>query len=672
MSENKKRDDIIVNAIRALSMDAVQAANSGHPGAPMGLAPAAYTLYGSVMKYNPADPQWFNRDRFVLSAGHASMLLYSILNFTGFDLELDEIKKFRQYGSKCAGHPEYGMIPGIETTTGPLGQGAATSVGMAIAEKWYGARYNKPGYNLVDYKTYAILGDGCMMEGITSEAASTAGHLKLGNLVWLYDSNRISIEGSTDLTFTENVEARFKAYGWKVITVDDMNNLEALKKAYAQASEEKTCPVLIIVSSHIAYGSPNMQDSAGSHGAPLGEEEIKLTKKFYGMDPEKKFFVPEEVESFKADCLAKGKILQADWEKLFAGYKAEFAKEAEELELIMSGKMPEAVKTAFEFSLDYNSGVATRASGGKVINATAEALPWFVGGSADLGPSNKTVIGNSDFIQADSFSANNIHFGVREHAMGSIANGLALSGLKSFCGTFLVFSDYMKSSIRLSALMNLPVSYIFTHDSIGVGEDGPTHQPVEHLAALRTIPNLHVIRPADHNEAVALWRRNLLDGQPAAFILSRQNLPVIDREVYEPADDAEKGAYVLCDCDGGKQADVILIGTGSEVDLCLQAAKLLKKEGKTVRVVSMPCREIFEKTDIGYQNAVLPKNNPRRVVVEAGCEYGWHRYSWDDEAIVCVRTFGESAPASKVYEHFGITPENIAATANKIISKHSK
>ncbi|MBN2651873.1 MAG: transketolase [Spirochaetales bacterium] len=662
-------DQKLINTIRTLSIDAVQAANSGHPGAPMGLAPAAYTLYRNTMKFNPQDPKWFNRDRFVLSAGHASMLLYSSLFLAGFEISLDDIKNFRQYKSKCAGHPEFGMTPGVETTTGPLGQGAATSVGIAIAEKWLKNRYNKENFNIIDYKTYVILGDGCMMEGITSETASIAGHLKLDNLVWIYDSNRISIEGSTDITFTEDVEARFKAYGWNVTKVEDINNLEALNSALVDAKNYSGAPSLLIVSSHIAYGSPNKQDSEESHGAPLGNDEVKATKKFYNVDPDATFSLPKEVSLMQEELRAKGKKSQDAWINLFNNYKKQYAIEAAEIEMIIKGELPAGVVGEMEFVTDTSKKIATRTAGGKVINETAKRLPWLVGGSADLGPSNKSVITSSKFIAAGDFSGSNIHYGVREHAMGAIANGLTISGLKSFCATFFVFSDYMRSSIRLAALMNIPTIFIFTHDSIGVGEDGPTHQPVEHLAGLRSIPNLNVFRPADVNETIALWQVALESSRPTALILSRQDLEVLDQARLNSASNATKGGYILKD--SKETPELLMIATGSEVEIATKAAEILEKEGKKIRLISMPSLELFEEMDNSYKEEILPSSIKARLVIEAASPFGWHRYAWDDEAIIGVRHFGESAPPAKVYDHFGITPENIAEKARIIIKKHS-
>lgn len=657
----------IINTIRTLSIDAVQKANSGHPGAPMGLAPLAYTLWDRIMNYNPADPHWANRDRFVLSVGHASMLLYSVLHLSGYDLPLDDLKNFRQLNSKCAGHPEYGLAPGVETTTGPLGQGAANSVGMALAGKWLAERFNRPEFELFNYKVYAALGDGCMMEGITSEAASLAGHLRLDNLIWIYDSNQITIEGGTDLAFTEDTAARFEAYGWNIETVGDVNDIELLETALAEARKSDK-PTLVIVCSHIAYGAPNKQDTASAHGAPLGEEEVRKAKEFYGFDPDQHFFIPDDVAPFRKAQKARGEKSQEEWQKLFDAYCKKYPDEAAELNLILSNKLPEKWDTGVpEFDAD-TKGVATRGANGKILNAVASRIPWIVGGSADLGPSNQTLLKDVDSIKPGSFAGRNVHFGVREHAMGAIANGMALSGLRSYCATFLIFSDYMRTSVRLAALMKQPVMFVFTHDSIGVGEDGPTHQPIEQLASLRAMPKIDLIRPADANELAALWKEFLPQtDHPVALALTRQNVPVLDRADLTPASEACKGGYILSDCDG--TPDLILIGTGSEVTLCLDAKAALDKEGLTVRVVSLPCWEMFERQDSSYKESVLPQSVKARVSIEAGSTLGWAKYVGEAGVSIGLDHFGESAPASQLFDQFGLTAEAVTKAAKAALKR---
>ncbi len=660
-------DQLCINTIRTLSMDAVQAANSGHPGTPMALAPVAYTVYDRFMKFNPANPDWVNRDRFILSAGHASMLLYSTLHITGYDVSLDDIKTFRQLHSKCAGHPEFGHTPGVETTTGPLGQGVATSVGFAIAQKWLAERFNKPGYNLIDYSIFALAGDGCMMEGISGEAASLAGHLGLDNLVWMYDNNRITIEGSTSLAFTEDVATRFIAYGWNVLRVGDANDLEMLSRAIRIAEKEKGRPTLIIVDSHIAYGAPTKQDTHGAHGSPLGEEEIKATKAFYGWDPEKKFFVPDEVKKYAQDIAARGKKQNTAWNDLFAQYKTAYPELALELELIQKHELPAGWDSAI-VPFEAGTKVSGRVASGKVLNAIATKVPFMIGGSADLSPSTLTDIKQAASFQKDSYGGRNIHYGIREHAMGSIANGIALSGLKTFASTFLVFSDYARSSIRLSALMRLPVTYIFTHDSIGVGEDGPTHQPIEHIASLRAIPNLEVIRPADGNEVVVMWKYIMESNHtPTALILSRQDLPVLDRTKYAPAEGALKGGYVLADSEG--VPDVILIATGSEIEIAVDAYEILKKEGIKARVVSMPNWNLYERQSPEYWESVLPKAVKARVAIEAGSTFGWRRFVGlpGEGAVLGMRTFGASGKLSTLLEEFGLTVDATVKTAKSLL-----
>lgn len=662
-------DQLCINTIRTLSMDAVQAANSGHPGTPMALAPVAYTVYDRFMKFNPVNPGWINRDRFILSAGHASMLLYSALHITGYDVTLDDIKSFRQLHSKCAGHPEYGHTPGVETTTGPLGQGVATSVGFAIAQKWLAEHFNKPDYNLIDYKIYSLAGDGCMMEGISGEAASLAGHLGLDNLIWMYDNNRITIEGSTSLAFSEDVATRFIAYGWNVQPVGDANDLEMLSRAIRIAEKEKSRPTLIIVDSHIAYGAPTKQDTHGAHGSPLGEEEIKATKAFYGWDPDKKFFVPDAVKQYALDITARGKAQNTEWNDLFAQYKTKYPELALELELIQKRELPAGWDGTIP-AFAAGTKVSGRVASGKVLNAIAANIPFMIGGSADLSPSTLTDLKQAASFQKDSYGGRNIHYGIREHAMGAIANGIALSGLKTFASTFLVFSDYARSSIRLSALMNLPVTYIFTHDSIGVGEDGPTHQPIEHIASLRAIPNLEVIRPGDANEVAVMWRYIMESNHtPTALILSRQDLPVLDRSKYAPAEGALKGAYILADSAG--TPEVILIATGSELEIAVGAYEVLKQEGIQARVVSMPNWNLYERQSPEYWEAVLPAAVRNRIAIEAGSTFGWRRFVGlpGEGAVLGMRTFGASGKVSSLLEEFGLTIGETVKTAKALLNK---
>lgn len=681
-------DQLSINTIRTLSMDAVQAANSGHPGTPMALAPIVYLLYRDVLRYDPAAPAWPNRDRFVLSCGHASMLLYSILHLAGVKqqgdncqptdelaVSLDDIRKFRQLHSRCPGHPEYGHTSGVETTTGPLGQGVANSVGMAIASRWLAGQFNRPGFDLFGFKVYALCGDGDIMEGISAEAASIAGHLKLGNLCWIYDDNGITIEGSTSLAFSEDVAQRFAGYGWNVFKVDDANDLAALSKALQAAGKpavqaaEKSAngPTLIIVRSHIAFGAPNMQGTHDAHGAPLGEEEVRLTKAVYGWPADQHFLVPERVPAHLQETLAaRGRQLREQWQANFAEYKKKYPELAAQLELIQSQKLPQGWDADIKpFPAD-PKGVASRASSGKVLNQVAKNVPWLLGGSADLASSNKTELtfDHAGHFSAECHSGRNFHFGIREHAMAAIANGMALCGLRSYAATFFVFSDYMRPAMRLSALMGLPVIYIFTHDSIGVGEDGPTHQPVEHLAALRAIPNLVVLRPADANEVAEAYKAIMrLDEQPSAIVLTRQNLPTLDRSKFASAEGVHQGAYILADAPADAKPEVILIGTGSEVSLCSAAYEKLLAEGIKARVVSMPSWELFDAQPAEYRDAVLPPDVRARVAVEMGIEQGWHKYLGEHGRFVGMGGFGASAPAGVLFKHFGFTVENVVAHA---------
>jgi len=646
-------------------MDAVQQANSGHPGTPMAMAPVVFTLFDKHLRHNPSNPHWPNRDRFILSAGHASMLLYSTLHINGYDVPLEDIKNFRQFGSKCPGHPEYGHTPGVETTTGPLGQGLATSVGFAIAQKWLAQHFIQPGFDLLDYKIYSLAGDGCMMEGISSEAASLAGHLGLNNLIWIYDSNQITIEGRTSLAFSENVGERFKAYNWNVIRVNDANDVGMVDRALKEASEEKVKPTLIIVDSIIAYGAPTKQNTSSAHGSPLGEEEIRAAKLFYGCDPEKKFFVPDDVKAYAKQAVIKRKPVEEAWNAMFLKYSEAFPELAKEFTEMINGELPSGWEDSlpkFEAGVKAISG---RKASGLALNEVATKIPWMIGGSADLAPSTLTLINNSGSIKNGDFTGRNIHFGIREHAMGAIANGIALSKLKAYAATFMVFSDYARPAIRMSAMMKLPVHYIFTHDSIGVGEDGPTHQPIEQIAALRAMPNVDLLRPADANEESVLWEHvmNLTD-RPALSVLSRQDLPVIDRSKYAPAKGALKGAYVLADSVG--IPEVILMATGSEVHLCLSAYETLNNEGIKTRVVSMPCWSLFERQPTDYIESVFPLAVKSRVAVEAASVFGWERYVGLEGKIIGMHTFGASAPIQVLMENFGFTAEHIITTAREL------
>ena len=661
-------DSLCINTIRTLAMDAVQKANSGHPGAPMGLADAAYVLWTKVMKHNPKNPSWVDRDRFVLSGGHASMLLYSLLYLTGYDLSLEEIKNFRQWGSKTPGHPEYGHTPGVETTTGPLGQGFTNAVGMAMAEAHLAAVFNQGSRKVVDHYTYVMCGDGDMMEGVTSEAASLAGHLGLGKLICIYDDNKISIEGGTDLAFTENVAARFRAYNWQVLQVSAGNDAAAVLAALKQAQAETGKPTLIALRTHIAFGSPNKQDSHDAHGAPLGDEEIRLTKENLGWPPDQNFFVPDRALKAFRKCADKGQKAEAAWEKKFKAYAGKHPQLAEDFQAAVTGKLPRGWDAGVP-NFAEGKPVATRAASGQVINGLAGKLPTLIGGSADLAPSNNTLIKSSFDFQKGSYDGRNIRFGVREHAMGAILSGMALhKGVRPYGGTFLVFADYCRPAVRLAALMRLPVIYVFTHDSVAVGEDGPTHQPVEQLAALRAIPGLIVIRPADATETAAAWRVALKTTQaPTALILSRQNLPVLDRKQYPEAVALAKGGYILADSDG--TPDVILIGSGAEVHLCLEARELLAKKGVAARVVSMPSWELFERAAPKYRDSVLPPAVTARVAVEAGVSLGWEKYVGRPEAMIGIDRFGASAPGGLVMDKYGMKAAAVVSKALGLVKR---
>ncbi len=655
-----------INTVRVLSAEAVQKANSGHPGTPMALAPVGHVLWSEVMNYNPKNPHWVNRDRFILSAGHACMLQYSFLYLTGYDLTLEDIKNFRQLHSKTAGHPEYGLLDGIEVTTGPLGQGFANGVGFAIAEKKLAALYNKPGFNLFDYKIYCICSDGDMMEGVTSEAASLAGHLQLGNMIYLYDDNHISIEGDTDLTFNEDVAKRFSAYGWHVQELEDGNDLEAISAAIKNAQEETSKPSLIKVRTHIGYGSPNKVDTASAHGSPLGEDEVKLVKKNFGFDPEKSFVVPDEVLEFYREAGKKGVSLENEWNTLYNSYKEKFGDLAKEFESISGGNLSKGWEEKLPV---FKAGeeMATRKASGKVLNAIAADLPQLIGGSADLAPSTDTNLNNYESFSAEHPEGRNFHFGIREHAMGAVLNGMALSNyFIPYGATFLVFSDYMRPPIRLAAIMKIRPIFIYTHDSIGLGEDGTTHQPVEQLVGLRSVPNITVIRPADANETVHAWRVALTHTKgPVVLVLTRQGIPVIDQEKYTKAKEVEKGAYILSDSD--KTPQLILIGTGSEVHLLLDAQAQLLKENIAVRVVSMPSWELFESQDAAYKEKVLPTKIRKRLAVEAGSSLGWLKYITDEGDMISVDKFGESAPGEEVMAEYGFTVENVIKKAKALM-----
>ncbi len=661
-------DALCVNTIRTLSMDAVQKANSGHPGAPMGLAPAAYVLFTRMLKHNPKNPAWVDRDRFVLSGGHASMLLYSALFLTGYDITLEDIKQFRQWGSRTPGHPEYGHTPGVETTTGPLGQGFANAAGMAMAERRLAARFNRPGHEIVNHRTFVFCGDGDLMEGISSEAASLAGHLGLSRLICLYDSNNITIEGNTSITFTEDAAVRFQAHGWDVRVVEDGNDPKAVHAALADATASETGkPTLIILRTHIAFGSPNKQDSADAHGAPLGEEEIRLTKRALGCPEDDVFCTPDPAVDEFRKCLARGDAAEKDWQSRFAAYQEAHPDLAKQFLDAMAGKLDSAWEAAVPDLSTEENPMATRAASGKVLNAVAEKIPELIGGSADLAPSNKTLIAGSHDFQKPDYDGRNIRFGVREHAMGAVMSGMALhGGIRPYGGTFLVFADYMRPSIRLAALMKLPVIYVFTHDSIAVGEDGPTHQPVEHVMSLRMIPGLTVIRPADAAETAEAWRAAIrrTDG-PTALILSRQKLPALRRGADGGAANLAKGAYILADAD--RQPDIILMAAGSEVNLIVSAADALREKGIAVRAVSMPSWELFEAAPEDYRKAVLPPDVAARLAVEAGVSMGWERYVGAGGKIMGMDRFGASAPGNVLMEKFGFTVENVVAQAQSLL-----
>jgi transketolase len=681
----KQLDTLCINTIRTLAIDAVQQANSGHPGAPMGLAPVTYCLWQEFLRYDPEDPKWLNRDRFVLSNGHASMLLYAMLHLAGvrdvskdgkvlkeLAVPMEEIKRFRQLGSRTPGHPESHITTGVETTTGPLGQGVGNSVGMAIASKWLAANFNRPGFEIFDFNVYAMCSDGDLMEGLGGEAASLAGHLKLSNLCWMYDNNHITLDGPADWSFSEDVATRFIGYGWNVTRVADANDLDMLARAFETFQKTTDRPTLIIVDSHIGYGSPHKQDSNAAHGEPLGEEEVRLTKKFYGWPEDAKFLVPEGVREHFQDGIGKrGNAARAQWEKTFAAYSQKYPELADRLHRMQRRELPDGWdKNLPTFPADAK-GIATRESSGKVLNALAQNVPWLIGGSADLATSNKTTLkfeGAGDF-QAGDYAERNLHFGVREHVMAASVNGLTVSGIRAFGATFFNFSDYMRASIRLAALMEAPSIFVFTHDSIGVGEDGPTHQPIEQLASLRAMPNLIVLRPGDANEVVEAWKIIAqLQHEPAALVLTRQSVPTFDRTKYGAASGTAKGAYVLADAASGKP-EVILIGTGSEVALCVEAYEKLKAEGVQARVVSMPSQEIFEQQDAAYRESVLPSSVTARVSVEMAATFGWERYVGLKGRKIGMHRFGASAPLKDLLKFFGFTADAVVAEARKAIAE---
>ncbi len=656
-------DSLCINTVRILAADAVQKANSGHPGTPMALAPLGHLLWSKIMNYNPQNPNWPNRDRFILSAGHACMLQYSYLYLTGYDLSLNDIKKFRQLHSKTAGHPEYGLCDGIEATTGPLGQGFANGVGMGIAQKWLADRYNKPGFELFDYSIYVVCSDGDMMEGISAEAASIAGHLQLGNLIYIYDDNHITIEGNTDLTFNEDLAARFLAYGWHVQVLPDGNDLTSIEDALKRAKEETTKPSLIKMRTHIGYGSPNKVNTAAAHGSPLGADEVKLVKKFFGFDPEQSFVVPDNVLSFYREAGKAGIEKEREWNGLFNQYREKYPVEANEYVSAGNGKLPSGWKDKIPV-FSGEEKIATRKASGKVLNAIAAQIPFLIGGSADLSPSTDTILDQYESFSPEYPDGRNFHFGIREHSMGAILNGIALTkGFIPYGATFLIFSDYMRPPMRLAAISKIKPIYVFTHDSIGLGEDGTTHQPIEQLVGLRAVPNMMVIRPADANETAQAWRVALEhSGGPVAIILTRQGLPVINQDKYAKATGLEKGAYILSEA--AEKPSLILIGSGSEVSLLLKAQEKLKEKSIHARVVSMPSWELFEKQDAAYKEMVLPKNIRKRISVEAGSTLGWMRYTTEEGKNLGLNHFGESAPAEDLFKEFGFTVENIVSLAD--------
>jgi transketolase len=668
-SQNQSLDELCINTIRFLSVDGVQQANSGHPGMPMGAAPMAYVLWSKFLRHSPKNPDWPDRDRFVLSAGHGSMLIYSLLHLSGYDLSLDDLKKFRQWGSKTPGHPEYGDTPGVETTTGPLGQGFATGVGMAIAERHLAAKFNKPDQDIVNHYTYGIVSDGDLMEGISHEAASLAGHLQLGKLIYLYDDNHISIEGKTDIAFTENRLQRFEAYGWHVQQVEDGNDLQAIESALEAAKNKTGQPSLIAVRTAIGFGSPNRQNTAKAHGEPLGDEERKLTKENLGWPQEPLFYIPEEALAQFRKSVDKGLELEQSWTTSFRNYLKDYPEEGAGFEKQLKGELPQDWDKDIPVFPADPKGKATRVISGQVLNAIAKNVPALMGGSADLAPSNKTFIDGENSFQPGSYDQRNIHFGVREFAMTAVLNGLALhSGFIPYGGTFLIFSDYMRPAIRLASLMKLHVIYVLTHDSIGLGEDGPTHQPIEHLASLRSMPNLTVLRPADANETAEAWKFAVKSNKgPTLLALTRQSLPTLDRSVFGPADLLHRGAYILKDVDN--TPDALILASGSEVKLALEAAETLAADGIAARVISMPSWELFDSQSKEYKDQVLPENITARVAIEAGATQGWHKYVGMNGKVIGLDHFGASAPIDELFTNFGITAESVVKAVQSLINR---
>lgn len=668
-NQTKSIEQLAINTIRFLAIDGVQKANSGHPGMPMGCAPIAYSLYSKIMKHNPANPKWINRDRFILSAGHGSMLLYSILHLCGYGVSLNELKNFRQWGSITPGHPEFGLTPGVETTTGPLGQGFSNAVGMAIAQAHLASMFNKDDIKLIDHFIYGICSDGELMEGISHESASLAGHLKLGKLIFFYDDNKITIDGSTSLAFSEDISKRFDAYGWHVQTVADVNDVASLEAAVTNAQSVSDKPSLIITKTHIGFGSPNKQDSSDAHGSPLGEAEIKLTKQNLGWQEEAAFFIPDEVKEYFKQVQVNGKSVEEEWNRKFLDYQKKYPEEAKLFSEVMHGEFGNEWKSKLPVFEDDGKKMATRTASGKVINSIASSLPTLIGGSADLAPSNNTFLKDYKTFSSENYSGRNFHFGIREHGMAGVMNGMAIyGGVIPYGATFLVFSDYLRPSIRLASISKIKPIYIFTHDSIGLGEDGPTHQPVEHLASLRAIPGLVVIRPADANETSAAWSAAIEHkGSPVALILTRQGLPILDQKKYPSAENLLKGAYILKD--PNSKPDLILMASGSEVSLALNASERLEAAGRKVRVVSFPSWELFEMQSGKYKNTVLPPNVKKRISIEAGASQGWQKYIGDEGVSISMESFGASAPVEILLEKFGFTVENILEHANKILSE---
>lgn len=668
-NQTKSIEQLAINTIRFLAIDGVQKANSGHPGMPMGCAPIAYSLYSKIMKHNPANPKWINRDRFILSAGHGSMLLYSILHLCGYGVSLNELKNFRQWGSITPGHPEFGLTPGVETTTGPLGQGFSNAVGMAIAQAYLASMFNKDDIKLIDHFIYGICSDGELMEGISHESASLAGHLKLGKLIFFYDDNKITIDGSTSLAFSEDISKRFDAYGWHVQTVADVNDVASLEAAVTNAQSVSDKPSLIITKTHIGFGSPNKQDSSDAHGSPLGEAEIKLTKQNLGWQEEAAFFIPDEVKEYFKQVQVNGKSVEEEWNRKFLDYQKKYPEEAKLFSEVMHGEFGNEWKSKLPVFEDDGKKMATRTASGKVINSIASSLPTLIGGSADLAPSNNTFLKDYKTFSSENYSGRNFHFGIREHGMAGVMNGMAIyGGVIPYGATFLVFSDYLRPSIRLASISKIKPIYIFTHDSIGLGEDGPTHQPVEHLASLRAIPGLVVIRPADANETSAAWSAAIEHkGSPVALILTRQGLPILDQKKYPSAENLLKGAYILKD--PNSKPDLILMASGSELSLALNASERLEAAGRKVRVVSFPSWELFEMQSGKYKNTVLPPNVKKRISIEAGASQGWQKYIGDEGVSISMESFGASAPVEILLEKFGFTVENILEHANKILSE---